>query len=176
MIRSADRIFSTLSRFTELVSSIVGEHGGSLVEFGGDGIMAVFGAPKELPAKERAALLAARELRLAMSNFPARLDAEDERLEVGVGIATGEALVGNIRSVDRLIWSAIGNTTNLAARLQSLSREMDSSIVIDSATQREASDEVKDFEYHAAVRIRGRRETFDVYTLPRKAAELRLVG
>ena len=88
----------------------------------------------------------------------------------GIGIATGEALVGNIRSVDRLIWSAIGNTTNLAARLQTLSRDMDAEIVIDGATQRATSDTMSDFVHHPEVRIRGRREVFEVYTLARNTA------
>ncbi len=173
-----EEIFSTLSRFTELVSGIVGEHGGSLVEFSGDGIMAVFGAPKELPEKELSALRTAREVALAMTKFVARPDAEHQRLEVGIGVATGDALVGNIRSVDRLIWSAIGNTTNLAARLQTLTRDMEVGIVIDVATQRAASEETADFDHHAAVKIRGRRDRFDIYTLPRRVASshLRQVG
>ncbi len=102
----------------------------------------------------------------------------DQKFEVGIGVATGEALVGNIRSVDRLIWSAIGNTTNLAARLQSLSRDFDAGIVIDAAKQLAAVDDTGDFEHHSSVRIRGRQETFDIYTLPRHVAErhLRKIG
>jgi class 3 adenylate cyclase len=166
-----DVIFKTLNRYTEIVSTAVKEHGGSLVEFSGDGIMAVFGAPQELPRKERAALEAARALSVAMAGFDVSLD---QHLEVGIGIATGEALVGNIRSVDRLIWSAIGNTTNLAARLQSLSRDLDAGIVIDAATQRAAADDTGEFLHHASVRIRGRQEKFDIYTLPRRISERHL--
>ena len=168
--RNPEEIFLILNRYTELVSTIVGQHGGSLVEFSGDGIMAVFGAPQELPEKERAAMNAARVLSAAMAGFDLGPASGNETLEVGIGIATGEALVGNIRSVDRLIWSAIGNTTNLAARLQALSRDMDAGIVIDSATQRAAHDDATDFTHHPEVRIRGRRETFAVYTLPRHRA------
>jgi adenylate cyclase len=165
--RNPEEIFSILSRYTELVSTIVSQHGGSLVEFSGDGIMAVFGAPQELPEKERAALDAARALSAAMTRFDVGGPAlEHGRLEVGIGIATGEALVGNIRSVDRLIWSAIGNTTNLAARLQALSRDMDAGIVIDRATQLANAEASGDFVHPPAMRIRGRSETFDVYALP----------
>ncbi len=176
--RKPEEIFATLSPYTELVSTIVGQHGGSLVEFSGDGIMAVFGAPQELPEKERSAVNTARTLSAAMAGFEVGPGPDHERLEVGIGIATGEALVGNIRSVDRLIWSAIGNTTNLAARLQVLSRDMDARIVIDGTTQRATRDDTSDFEHHPAVRIRGRRETFEVYTLPRRIAgrQLRKVG
>jgi class 3 adenylate cyclase len=165
--RNPEEIFSILNRYTEIVSTIVGKHGGSLVEFSGDGIMAVFGAPQELPEKEQAALNAARALSAAMAGLDLGPDSGSESLEVGIGIATGEALVGNIRSVDRLIWSAIGNTTNLAARLQALSRDMDAGIVIDGATQRATPDDTSDFVHHPRVRIRGRREISEVYTLAR---------
>ena len=83
-----------------------------------------------------------------------------------MGIATGEAFVGNIQAVDRMIWSAIGNTTNLAARLQSLTRDLDTSLVIDSETWAKARPAADDFEVRPEVSIRGRRETLDVYALP----------
>jgi len=68
--------------------------------------------------------------------------------------------------VDRLIWTAIGNTTNLAARLQSLTRNLDAALVIDSRTWKRAQPAAEDFEKRSEVPIRGRRETQDVYTLP----------
>jgi GAF domain-containing protein len=61
--RRAEEIFSTVSRYTETVSEIVRKHGGSVVEFNGDGMMTVFGAPRELAHKERAAVEAGREIR-----------------------------------------------------------------------------------------------------------------
>jgi class 3 adenylate cyclase len=64
-----------------------------------------------------------------------------------------------------MIWSAIGNTTNLAARLQGLTRELDAAVVIDGATWVRAQPAAADFEERAAVPIRGRRETQDVYAL-----------
>ena len=75
-----------------------------------------------------------------------------------------------------MIWSAIGNTTNLAARLQALSRELDATLVIDTPTWRalDAADDA--FERHAAIAIRGRRQAQDLYCLrppasvPRAAA------
>ena len=88
------------------------------------------------------------------------------KLSVGVGIATGEAFVGNIQAVDRMIWSAIGNTTNLAARLQSLTRDLDASLVIDQETWEKAQPAAEDFEKRPEVPIRGRRQPQDVYALP----------
>ncbi len=67
--------------------------------------------------------------------------------------------------MDRMIWSAIGNTTNLAARLQSLTRDLDASLVIDGGTWERAQLAAEDFEKRSEVPIRGRRETQDVYVL-----------
>jgi class 3 adenylate cyclase len=165
--RKAEEIFSTVSRYTETVSEIVRKHGGSVVEFNGDGMMTVFGAPREIAHKERAAVEAGREIVEAVGALTIE-DAQGEqtKLSVGVGIATGEAFVGNIQAVDRMIWSAIGNTTNLAARLQSLTRDLDAALVIDPATWERAQPAAADFDKRPEVPIRGRRETQDVYALP----------
>ena len=83
-----------------------------------------------------AAVAAGRESVATVPSIPGSTEAG--KILVGVGIATGAAFVGSIRSVDRLIWSALGNTTNLAARLQGLTRDMDAAMVIDVDTWRAA--------------------------------------
>jgi class 3 adenylate cyclase len=165
--KSAAEVFSTVNRYTETVSRIVRGHGGTVVEFNGDGMMAVFGAPTPLAEKEQAAVVSAREIVSSVRSLElGSVRREQPPLEVGVGIATGKAFVGNIQSVDRLIWSAIGDTTNLAARLQDLSRDLNAAIVIDSATRNSVGTAGADFERHERVPIRGRRQTVDVYVLP----------
>jgi class 3 adenylate cyclase len=154
--RAAAEVFSTVNAHTERVSQILRAHGGAVVEFSGDGMMAVFGAPQPLPRKERAAVEAAREIVGSLAGG----------LEVGIGVASGPAFVGNIRAADRMIWSAIGNTTNLAARLQSWTRESDAVIAIDAATRAAAGYVCADFVHHPGVRIRGRSEPCDVFALP----------
>jgi class 3 adenylate cyclase len=153
---AAKDVFATLNEHTERVSRIVQEAGGTIVEFNGDGMMAVFGAPEPLPRKEQQAALAARSI----------VDSMPEPLAVGVGVATGPAFVGSIRSTDRLIWSAVGSTTNLAARLQSLTRELGASIALDETTRERAAYVCTDFTRHANLAIRGRTGRFDVFALP----------
>ena len=168
--RGAEEVFSTVNRYTETVSEIVRKHGGSVVEFNGDGMMVVFGAPRELPHKERAAVEAGREIVAAVAVLPVENGQGGKtQLSVGVGIATGEAFVGNIHAVDRMIWTAIGNTTNLAARLQCLTRDLDASLVIDGGTCERAEQAAADFEKWPEVPIRGRRGPQDVYALPMRA-------
>ena len=89
-----------------------------------------------------------------------------EHLSCGVGIATGNTFVGNIRAVDRFIWSAIGNTTNLAARLEARTRDVDASVIIDARTYAAAGDAASGFTKQEAVSIRGRSEPLDLYALP----------
>jgi len=168
--RGAEEIFRIVSAYTETVTRVVSQHGGTVVEFNGDGMMAVFGAPDPLPDKERRALAAARQIVAEVSGLQGLpLGPGGGRVSVGVGLATGAAYVGAIRSVDRYIWSAIGNTTNLAARLQSLSRELDAPIVIDDETHRAAPELARDFERRPATAIRGLRSTHDVFVLSRQS-------
>ena len=162
--RRAGEIFSTINQYTEAVSRIVRKHGGSVVEFSGDGMMAVFGAPRELAHKERAAVEAGSEIVAAVGSMQVG-EGGQTKLSVGVGVATGPAFVGNIQAVDRMIWSAIGNTTNLAARLQGLTRDLDAAMAIDAATWR-AGGEPSQFERKDQLAIRGRSQREDVYVLP----------
>jgi class 3 adenylate cyclase len=162
----ASEIFSTVNRYTEAVSAAVRSGGGTVVEFNGDGMMAVFGAPRPLPAKESAAVETAQRIGAAVDALELG-NGSGRRLSVGVGIATGPAFVGNIQAVDRLIWSAIGNTTNLAARLQALTREIGAAIAVDRATWTAAGREAcAGFVKRPRVAIRGRDEPVDVYALP----------
>ena len=165
----ADQIFSTLNRHTEEVSTIVGQHGGSVVEFHGDGLMAVFGAPRAIDRKEACAVAAAREVIAKL---------ETRELSVGIGVATGSAYVGDIQSADRRIWSVVGNTTNLAARLQALTRDLDAVIAVDAATRERAGAACAGFLLHRAQRIRGRSEPIDLWVLPLEApaADLRIAA
>jgi class 3 adenylate cyclase len=149
-------IFATLNEHTERVSSIVQECGGTIVEFNGDGMMAVFGAPDPQPRKEAEAIEAARRI----------VDSMPQSLRVGIGVASGSAFVGSIRSSDRLIWTAVGTTTNMASRLQALTRELDASIAIDELTCARAGYVCADFVRHADVAVRGRLAGVDVHTLP----------
>jgi class 3 adenylate cyclase len=165
-LHSPEEIFAAVSLYTDAVSRLIGEQGGAVVEFHGDGLMAVFGAPRTLPSKERAALRAAREVARAVP----RLQMGGAPLSVGVGVATGLAFVGNIQSADRVIWGALGNTTNLAARLQAMSRELAAAVVVDAPTWQRGGDAAAGFIDQGELPIRGRRDPERVYALPLASA------
>jgi class 3 adenylate cyclase len=162
--RAPAAIFEAVSAYTRAVSECVRAERGTVVEFNGDGMMAVFGAPDALPDKERAAVRAALAIRRAVRAL--RFGEKREGLDVGVGIASGPAYVGSIQAVDRAIWSALGNTTNLAARLQALTRDQRASIALDESTQRAAADAARGFRSIGLVPIRGRSFPVEVFTYP----------
>jgi adenylate cyclase len=164
--REAEDIFRTVNRYSETVSGCLLARGGVVVEFSGDGMLAVFGAPDEVPMKERAAVQAARDILAAMAELPGPGGNTGAGLAVGVGIATGPAFVGTIQSADRAIWTVIGNSVNLAARLQSLTREIDAAVAIDDTTFRRARSACVDFIRHSDIAIRGRSEPETVHALP----------
>jgi class 3 adenylate cyclase len=161
--RSPAQIFEAVSAYTRAVSELVREWHGTVVEFNGDGMMAVFGAPEALPDRERAAVSAALAIRRRVRAL--RFGEDGAGLDVGIGIASGPAYVGSIQAVDRAIWSALGNTTNLAARLQSMTRDYDASIALDEATWRGAGEAARSFRSLGVLPIRGRRP-LEVFTLP----------
>jgi adenylate cyclase len=164
--RQAEEVFHSVNRYTETVSHLLQARGGVVVEFSGDGMLAVFGAPDELPMKERAAVQVARDIVAAMAALPAPA-ASSQPISVGVGISTGPAFVGNIQSSDRFIWTVIGDTVNLAARLQSMTRELDAAVAIDDTTFRRAGRATcAAFVRHADLAIRGRAQTETVHALP----------
>jgi adenylate cyclase len=94
-------------------------HGGTLDKYIGDGLMALFGAPAATPQDAANALAAAIDMQRQLPVLNAELRAEGlPELKVGIGLHTGEATVGYIGSERRTEYTAIGDTVNLAARLE----------------------------------------------------------
>ncbi len=161
--RTPAEIFRTVSQFTERICQIIRVHGGHVIEFNGDGIMAVFGAPNPIVAKERAAVQAGCDILEAMKSMATDSSSPRSHLSVGVGIATGTDFVGHIQA-HRAIWTALGNTTNLAARLQNLTRDFHVAMAIDAATRAAVEPCTMIFEQRR-VAIRGRHDAQDVHFL-----------
>ncbi|QQS47868.1 MAG: FHA domain-containing protein [Acidobacteriota bacterium] len=121
--KTPEVIVNLLNRYFSMVSEIIFLHGGTLDKYIGDGLMALFGAPYvgELDATQ--AVRAAIEMQRAMVDFNQRLEAENlPAISIGIGINTGPAIVGYIGSETRLDYTAIGDTVNTAARLESLAQ------------------------------------------------------
>lgn len=115
-----EKIVRLLNRYFTAMSEIIFEFGGTLDKYIGDGLMAIFGAPTATPDDPKHALqtAVAMQKRLLILNKELRDDNFPE-VHIGIGLHTGEAIIGYIGSEKRSEYTAIGDTVNLAARLES---------------------------------------------------------
>jgi adenylate cyclase len=116
-------IVNLLNQYFSMVSEIIFKHSGTLDKYIGDGLMALFGAPYASELDAVKAVRAAVEMQRAMVMFNERMRADNlPPIQIGVGVNTGPAIVGYIGSETRLDYTAIGDTINTAARLESLAQ------------------------------------------------------
>lgn len=116
-----EEVVRILNRSFEMITQVIFKHGGTLDKFIGDAVMVLFNAPLDLPDHPLRAVLAAREIQERARAIQAELEARYGcSVRFGIGINTGEAVVGNIGSSTRMEYTAIGDAVNLAARLESV--------------------------------------------------------
>ena len=121
--------------YTLMFNAISG-HGGIVNQIEGDGLMAIFGAPLPLPDHADAAVRTAIEMQEMIGLLNAdRLSAGQSALRIGVGIASGEVIAGNIGTLQRSVYTCIGDTVNLAARLEQHTKVASRPILVDAATR-----------------------------------------
>ena len=122
---SPAEVIELLNRYFERAAVAIHAEGGMLNSIMGDGLMAIFGAPKAMANPSAAAFGAARRLLEMLPQLNAELAAEGRpRIAIGIGINVGLAVVGHVGSSARHEYSAIGDTTNIAARLEQLTKEL----------------------------------------------------
>lgn len=127
--------------FEEMLEAIFGNQG-TLDKFIGDGMMVEFGAPLDDPKQEKNAVLAAIGMQKKLQKMSERWVGQGKpALEMGIGIHTGQALVGTIGSMERMQYTAIGDTVNVASRLEQTSKTLNQPIVISEATFEAIKDE-----------------------------------
>ena len=114
-----------LNRYFEATTEIILAHGGTLLSYMGDGLLAVFGAPLDLDEQELQAVSAAREMvRVAL----------DRQMRIGVGLATGAAVLGDLGTTRRREYTVIGDVVNTAARLEKLTKSLGEAVLCDQET------------------------------------------
>jgi adenylate cyclase len=164
-------LVSLLNEFMTAMTDVVFSHYGVLDKYIGDGLMAFWGAPMDQPDHAHRACATA----LDMIETLRGLQVDWERrgvpnLEMGIGINTGPMVVGNMGSRKRLAYTVLGDTVNVASRLEGLSKEFGTHVVIGEATRAAAGDA---FEYRflEAVTVAGRNEPLTVYELVSRAGQ-----
>src|SRR5262245_3289223 len=129
-----EQVIRFLNRYFERTVDLIHERGGAVTSFMGDGIMAVFGAPRPLENPCREAFEAARAILGFVAELNTQLRAEGEApMDIGIGLHAGEAVIGHVGSAARHDYTAIGDVTNVASRLESLTKEAGYRIVVSRA-------------------------------------------
>jgi len=166
-------LIDSLADYLGMMDRIVWEHGGTVDKYIGDAVMALWGPPiRPLPDHAAAACEAALAFGERFELLRTEREAESRTsFEVLIGIHTGDALVGNIGSEHRINYTAMGDSVNLASRLEGLNRAYGTSILISEITY----DDVKEqFETRLIdrVAVKGRRQPVNVYELLSRRGDL----
>ena len=154
-----------INRFLTRMTDVIIANGGTIDKFMGDCIMAFWNAPIEDPDHEQHAVQAAIDMQDELLKLNVQLAAEGlPTIAIGIGVNTGEALVGNMGSNQRFDYSVIGDAVNLAARLESSSKTLGKTLVVGEDTVKTAKQKYY-FDYIDQITVKGKTEEIKVYTV-----------
>ncbi|GAB4270051.1 MAG: adenylate/guanylate cyclase domain-containing protein [Deferrisomatales bacterium] len=173
---SPAQMVGVLNDYLEAMTELIDAHDGCVIEFLGDGIFAVFGAPS--PSKDHAeqALLCA----LAMAGRLEELNAQWEKaglaqrwheagvegIRCGIGLHAGEVVAGNLGSRTRMKYSVIGDTVNVAARLEALNKELGTTVLVsEEVRSRLPAPLANRLRSVGTAQVKGRRREVAVYSV-----------
>jgi adenylate cyclase len=164
---SAHEVVEMLNNYLSLACEPILEQGGTVDKFIGDGVMALFGSPVAYADHSRRALAAAVQVVEAAHTFRHWMHRRfpDKNLpdfEIGIGLHTGEAVIGNIGSPKRVEFTAIGDTVNIASRLEGLAKEFGCTIVASGDTIAAAGSGIRAVQ-RRRVTVKGREKEVEVF-------------
>ncbi len=160
-----EEVMLRMSQYFERATQILQAHGATIDKYIGDSVMAFWNAPmatRDHPAKACAAALEIIAETSALTS--GWVDAGDKRVRTRIGIHCGQAIIGNVGSSDRMNYTALGNTVNLASRLEGLNRDLGTSILV-SADMKARLDGRFRFRSAGATAIKGYEEPVPVFEL-----------
>jgi adenylate cyclase len=165
--REPEQVIEVLNRYLTRMSAAILDEGGTLVAYMGDGIMAVFGAP--VPADDHAdrALRTARRMLSELDAFNAELVADGigDGFRMGIGLNSGAVMSGNVGSERRLEYTALGDTTNTAARLEAMTKDLSCQLVLSESTRMLLHPPPDDLEALGEHPVRGREHPIVLWTV-----------
>ena len=154
-----------INRFLTRMTDVIIANGGTIDKFMGDCIMAFWNAPIETKRHAELAVKSAIEMQEELLKLNMHLVSEGlPKINIGIGINTGIALVGNMGSQQRFDYSVIGDAVNLASRLESSSKTLGKTLVVSENTMAPIKERFK-FEYIDSITVKGKTEPIKVYTV-----------
>jgi adenylate cyclase len=168
--RAPEEVVGRLNEYFSVMTAVVFKHGGMIDKYMGDGMMAVFGAPVAQFDHAAKAIAASQEMRERLIELNQRWESRKEDLfNIGIGLSSGPVVIGNIGSSERTDYTVIGEDVNLAARLESMTKEYSTQLILSARTLRslkESRVEVSwQFEELGKVPVRGFTEPIAIYTI-----------
>ncbi len=160
--RTPAEVVSRLDAFFEILVDIVDRRNGVVNKFLGDGLLAIFGAPIDDPLAAVNAVAAGREMIGAVEASNA---GNAWPIRLGVGIHIGQAVAGTVGTPRRKEYTVIGDTVNLASRLESLNKEVGSQLLVSDAVREAAKDAIGEALPLGPVSVRGYAERVTVWRL-----------
>jgi adenylate cyclase len=161
-----------LNRYFTAMSEEILKNAGVLDKYIGDAIMAFWGAPVDDPGQADNALKAALGMLAKLKELNEELRASgDPEINIGIGIYTGPAVVGNMGSEQRFDYTVMGDTVNVASRLEGLNKEYQTRLIIGESTKNKITLRLaqgeKDYKFRflGSVAVKGRKEPLNIYTL-----------
>ncbi len=160
---SAEELVKSLNTYFNIMVNIIISHKGTIDKFIGDAIMAIFGAPVEHDDDPYQAVVTGLEMIKNLDHFNRKQVAlKRPPFKIGVGINTGEVVVGNIGSTQKLDYTCIGDAVNLASRLEGLTKMYGVPIIISQFTFEETRDKIEARELDS-VRVKGKLKPVKIY-------------
>ena len=160
---SAQQVSELLNEYFSEMEPLVTKYNGIINKFIGDAVMAVFGEPIQDENHPINAVKCGLEMLDKVKELDEKWNAEGKpAINIGVGINTGEVFVGNIGSIKRMEYTVIGDTVNIASRLESYNKTYNTQILISSATYEKSKDLIE-VNKIANVEIRGKANKMDIY-------------
>ena len=160
---SAQQVSEILNEYFTEMEPIISKYNGIINKFIGDAVMAIFGEPIQDKNHALNAVKCGYEMLLKVKELQKKWAEEGKpKIEIGVGINTGEVFVGNIGSVNRMEYTVIGDTVNLASRLESYNKVYKTKMLISSSTYEETKSFI-DVIRISDVEIRGKSHKMDIY-------------
>ena len=159
--RPPQEIVDLLNRYFSRQVAIIFRHGGTLDKFIGDAIMAFWGAPVDRPDHAQAAVAAAVDMAAEVDAFKQELGELGAQFDIGIGVHTGNAVVGFIGAEQKLDYTAIGDTVNLASRIEGLTKGVCRILV--SRETMDACAQAFAFVAHGAFAVKGRAQEVDLF-------------
>jgi adenylate cyclase len=162
---SPEEVVELLSEYHAKMVGIIFNYGGTLDKFIGDGIMATFGTPETSSDDAKRSVKTGIAMRSALHELNRERESRGlTRIQQGIGIHFGSAIVGNIGTLQRLEYTVVGDTVNAASRIESACKDLNENFLISAAVQAEIGDEF-DIRELGNIKVKGRSEPLQVFAV-----------